>query len=113
MWNPPSLSLIWPPFFRYDMNEESQMVSTAALAVKSNLITRRMALEKLRSVYPFENIEAIVMQLDEEAEEMAEHSVENMLAKALKNEGEEKQDADEQEAEREGTRGDEEEAPRR
>lgn len=110
MWNPPSLTLIWPPFFRYDMNEESQMVSTAALALKSNLITRRMALEKLRAVYPFENIEAIITQLDEEAEEQAEHSVENMLAKALKNE--DREDAAD-EAEREGTQGDEEEAPSR
>lgn len=109
MWQPPSLSLIWPPFFRSDMTEEQQLVSTTALALQSNMITRRMALEKLRAVYPFENIEAVLEQLDEQVEEMSEHSVENMLAKALKGKkGEEELDAAD-EAESEGAGGDEEE----
>lgn len=91
MWQPPSLSLIWPPFFRSDMTEEQQVVSTTALALQSNMITKRMALEKLRSVYPFENIENVLEQLEEQAEEMAEHSVEQLLAKAVKT-GEDKND---------------------
>jgi hypothetical protein len=86
MWNPPSLSLIWPPFFRFDMNEEQQMVTTAALAVQGNLITRRMALEKLRSVYPFENIDAVSEQLEEQVEQTASQNVEHLLTKAMKTE---------------------------
>lgn len=86
MWKPPSLTLVWPSFFRSDATEETQMVNTAALALKANMITRRMALEKVRSVYPFENIEAVLEQLDEEAEESAEHQVERMLSKAMSGE---------------------------
>jgi len=84
MWHPPSLTIIWPPFFRSDMTEEQLVVSTAALALKSSMITRRMALEKMRSIYPFENIETVLEQLDEEAEKVAEHSIESMLSKAMK-----------------------------
>ena len=86
MWNPPSLSLVWPSFFRLDMNEEQQMVTTAALAVQANLITRRMALDKLRAVYPFENIDAIAEQLHEQIEEDASQNVEHLLTKAMKSE---------------------------
>ena len=48
------------------MTEEQQMVSTASMAVSAGLITKRMALEKLRPVFPFENIEAIVEQIEKE-----------------------------------------------
>lgn len=84
MWNPPSLSLVWPSFFRFDMNEEQQIVTTAALAVQGGLITRRMALEKLRSVYPFENIDAVSQQLEEQVEAGASQNVEHLLTKAMK-----------------------------
>lgn len=104
MWQPPSLSLIWPPFFRSDRTEEQQVIATAALALQSNMITKRMALEKVRSVYPFENIENVLEQLEEQGEEMAEHSVEKLLAKAMKT-GEEKEDGG---AERRGEAEDEE-----
>lgn len=86
MWQPPSLTLVWPAFFRLDMTEESQTVMTASMALKSNMITRRMALEKLRSIYPFENIEAVLEQLEEEAEQNAEHEIENLLSKAMSGE---------------------------
>lgn len=86
MWNPSSLSIVWPPFFRFDMNEEQQMVTTAALAVQANIITRSMALEKLRSVYPFENIDQVMQQLEKQLEREASPNVEHLLAKALKTE---------------------------
>jgi len=107
MWQPPSLSLVWPPFFRSDRTEEQQVIATAALALQSNMITRRMALEKIRSVYPFENMEAVLEQIEEQAEEAAEHSVEKLLSKAMKSE--EKDEADEDgAAERSGEEEDEE-----
>jgi hypothetical protein len=92
MWKPPSISLFWPPFFRTDAAEQQQVVAMASLALQSNMITRRMALEKLRSVFPFENIEAVLTHLDEQVEETAKHSVENLLEKAMKAD-EEKDDA--------------------
>ena len=107
-WNPPSLSLVWPPFFRSDMTEEQQIVSTAALALQSNMITRRMALEKLRPVYPFENIEAVLEQLEHDAEEAAEHSVEKMLAKAMKSGETEGDDGESERTKRSGEEEDEE-----
>lgn len=64
----------------------------ASLALQSNMITRRMALEKLRPVFPFENIEAVLTHLDEQVEEATKHSVETLLQKAMKDD-EEKDDA--------------------
>ena len=105
-WNPPSLSLIWPPFFRADKADEQLVVATTAAALQANMITRRMALEKIRPIYPYENMEAVLAQLDEEAEHAAEHSVEKMLAKVMDHGAENEPER----ADREGT-GDDEEAP--
>lgn len=105
-WNPPSLSVVWPPFFRADRAEEQLVVSTAALALQSNMITRRMALEKIRSVYPYENVEAVLDQLAEDAEHASEHSVEKLLSKAM-TAHEEKPDG----AAKQDGKGEDEEAP--
>jgi hypothetical protein len=71
-WRPPSISVLWGPFFRPDTAEQQLTVAMVVQAWVAggagNLITRRMALEKLKEVFPYESEEAILQQLDEEAE---------------------------------------------
>ena len=97
MWKPPSLSVVWPPFIRPSATEEMQLVSLAATAKQAGLVTSQMALEKLRSVFPFENIEVIVEKLEEEAKHRTD--VEHMLAQAMKPSPDENEDEDEDEDE--------------
>lgn len=72
LWRPPSLSVIWGPFFRPDTAEQQLTVAMVVQAWVAggagNLITRRMALEKLKDVFPYESEEAILKQLEEEAQ---------------------------------------------
>lgn len=68
-WLPPSLSIIWGPFFRPDIAE--QQLTVAMVVQAGHLITRSMGLEKLKTVFPFENVDLILKQLEEEAQERA------------------------------------------
>ena len=99
MWRTPSLSVIWPPFVRPSAAEEMQLVSLAATAKQAGLITSHMALEKLRPIFPFENIQSVVEQLEEEAKHRTD--VEHMLAQAMKpsSPGDDYDDEDEDEDE--------------
>lgn len=100
MWKQPSLSVIWPPFVRSSIAEEAQVVTLVATAKQAGVITSRMALEKLRPVFPFENLEAVAEQLDEEAKHRTD--VEHMLAQAMKPAKDEDEDEDKDEDEDEG-----------
>lgn len=82
MWKQPSLSVVWPSFVRPNETEEQQIVSLVAQAKQSGLITARMALEKLRPVFHFENLETVVEQLEEETKHRTE--VEHLLSQAMK-----------------------------
>lgn len=82
MWKPLSLSVVWPPFVRMNAQDENQLITGVVMAAQGGVVTRRMALEKLRQVFPFENIDAALEDLDEESKHKM--GVEHMLAQAMK-----------------------------
>lgn len=96
MWKPPSLSVVWPAFVSPSAQDEQQIISGVALAMQAGVITRRMALEKLRGVFPFENVDAVLEQLEGEAKQRTE--VEHLLAQAMRPSSPGEDEADEDEA---------------
>lgn len=82
MWKPLSLSVVWPQFIGMNTQDEHQLITGVVTATQAGVITRRMALEKLRQVFPFENIDAVIEDLDGESKHKM--NVEHMLAQAMK-----------------------------
>ena len=82
MWKPLSLSVVWPQFVGMNAQDENQIITGVVTATQAGVITRRMALEKLRQVFPFENIDAVIEDLDGESKHKM--NVEHMLAQAMK-----------------------------
>lgn len=104
MWKPPSLSVIWPSFVSPTPQDEQQIINGVSLAMQAGIVTRRMALEKLRDVFPFENIDVVLQQLDEETKHKT--GVEHMLAQAMKPETlppEDEEDENDGESDESGT----------
>jgi len=103
MWKPLSLSVVWPPFIRMNAQDENQLITGVVMAAQAGVVTRRMALEKLRQVFPFENIDAALEDLDEESKHKM--GVEHMLAQAMKPETppEDEEEENDGEADESGT----------
>lgn len=83
----PSLSVKWGDYDKPDPEEESKIVTTVRTAMGGGssggdpLITKRIALEKIRGVFPIENVEAVLEELEKESEERADRELE--AAKAV------------------------------
>lgn len=94
MWQAPNITLQWGPYFRTDPEEEQKAVDTMAKAVEAGFATKRMAVEKLRSVLKVENVSAALEALEEEAAEReakaneAAHELAQMNANAGLDDGE-------------------------
>lgn len=71
-----ALSLKWGTYFKPDALEDQQMVTTSVTAYDAGLITRRMAVQKLRRVYGIENVDQALEQIEAEAQERAQKQAE-------------------------------------
>jgi len=88
MWQPPSLTLRWGPYFRAAPEDEQKLVDLVAQARDAGLITRRTAVERVARQFGIENVDEYVDALEKEDEkrdaaslEKAEMALASMSAK--------------------------------
>lgn len=96
-WQPPSLTVRWGPYRAPSPEEQKQAIDgvmsllggggSAGSTTGTKIITREMALEKLKSegVIEFESTEAVIQALEDEqaeADEKARADAKNALADA-------------------------------
>lgn len=68
-WVAPPLTLSWGRYFRLDSDEEAKTVELVAKAKDAGLTTKRAAIEKLRGVFDYKDVDAVLNELDDEADE--------------------------------------------
>lgn len=69
IWLPPRVTPVWGEYFPPTAEDEKATVEMAANAYEKKIITRELAIEKLRGIFQFESAELIEEELEEEAEE--------------------------------------------
>lgn len=67
-WLEPSLTLKWGPYVKPTPEDDAQLVNVAVLAKRENLITVRSAVDKIRSVFAIEDVDAFIEALQTEAD---------------------------------------------
>lgn len=77
----PSLTVQWGDYDKADPEEESKIVTTVRTALGGAgggepLITRRLALQKIRTVFGVENVDAVLDELEQEGAERQEKALE-------------------------------------
>jgi hypothetical protein len=72
VWLPPRVTPAWGVYFTATAEDEKATVETAKAAFEGKLMTRELAIEKLRGVFQFESAEVLAEELDKQAEEEAE-----------------------------------------
>lgn len=94
----PDLTLVWGGYSKPDPEDEQKTVSAVKAAYEAGVITRRMALEKLKSanVFHIENIDAALAELDGEAARASkrEEGLVGAMARLAEREDEDEDDAD-------------------
>ena len=77
-WLDPSLTLKWGPYQKPDAEEQQAIATSVKTLLDAGLITKSMALEKLKSagIIDVENIAAVVEELEHEAEEAQQKAME-------------------------------------
>jgi hypothetical protein len=68
-WFCPRIKPVWGRYFENGPEDEKLTVETAAMAFEKKLMTREIAVEKLRGIFAFDSATEVAEQLDEEAEE--------------------------------------------
>ena len=63
------IDLAWGRYFRADADEEAKAVELSVKALDGGVATKRMALEKLRAVFDIKDVDAVLEELEEEADE--------------------------------------------
>lgn len=76
VWFPPRVTPAWGEYFKATADDEKATVETAKAAFEGKLVTRQLAIEKLRGVFQFESAELLAEELDKQAEEEAEQALE-------------------------------------
>jgi len=72
-WQPPSLSVTWPSYFRPTPEDQKALGDTVRDDLDANLITLKTAVEKRADFYGIEDVEAYVAELEQaKADKMAE-----------------------------------------
>lgn len=80
-WRPPRLTLRWGQYLKADAADSQATVATTIAALEAGLITKKRAVEKLKTIFGVESIDAEMAAL---AEERSEHArVENEAAHLL------------------------------
>lgn len=65
-WLGPSMRAVWPRYFGLSAEEEKATVDLTATAFEAGLITRGLAVAKLKAVFPHESSEALAEELEED-----------------------------------------------
>jgi len=68
-WFTPRIKPVWGRYFEQGAEDEKAAVETAAMAFEKGLMTRTIAIEKLRGVFVFQSAAEIAEMLDKEAEQ--------------------------------------------
>ncbi len=82
----PSLTVKWGSYDQADPETEDKLVSTVVAARGKGpgggepLITKRIAIYKLREVFDIENVDALLDELEKEAEESAQREIDAATA---------------------------------
>lgn len=84
-WVGPRLRAVWPKYFSASTSEEKETVDLTATAFEAGLITREMALEKLKPIFPHQSSSELAKELEEhgvarQAARVATVSAENAAA---------------------------------
>jgi hypothetical protein len=74
-WLKPSLALRWGSYTKLDGDEQQKIVDATLKSYQGGLITRRMAVEKLKPVYGIENVDAVLEALEKEDKEKADKAL--------------------------------------
>lgn len=83
-WFPPRIKPVWGEYFDQSAEDEKAAVETAAMAFEKGLMTRTIAIEKLRGVFVFQSAAEIAEQLDKEAEQKQADALAMMQNSATK-----------------------------
>ncbi len=70
-WFTPRIKPVWGRYFEQSAEDEKAAVETAAMAFEKGLMTRTLAIEKLRGVFVFQSAAEIAEELDEADEKAA------------------------------------------
>lgn len=65
IWGP-ALTLKWGPYIRLDATDEKTVVDVARTAKDAGLVTRAIAVERVKAVFGIEDVSAVLDALDEE-----------------------------------------------
>lgn len=68
-WSDPLVTLRWGDYFKPDADDEAKVVATTVAARNASIITKRMALEKVRRIFGIQSIEQAEQALKDEADE--------------------------------------------
>lgn len=75
-WFGPNIRPQWGPYFEATAEEEKATVETVATASQAELVPKKLALEKLRHVFPFETAAMVLDELEKEKQERKDDEVE-------------------------------------
>lgn len=68
-WRMPPIGLSWGRYFRLDADEEQKTVQLVAAAKDAGVATRRACVEKLNGVFDYKDVDQVLEELDDEADE--------------------------------------------
>jgi hypothetical protein len=89
-WFSPRIKPVWGAYFEQSAEDEAAVVNTAAMAFEKGLMTRTLAIEKLRGVFVFQSAAEIAEQLEEEAAKKQEEALALMATKPTPGEKDDK-----------------------
>lgn len=79
MWVSPLIQVKWGPYFKPDPADQKVVIDLAVAAINGGLITKRIAVEKIASIFDIENVDAVLESLEEEAQETHDSDLEKQV----------------------------------
>jgi len=84
-WLSPTLQVKWGPYFRPEPAEQLQIVQLVQAALggapgAKPLITPRIGIEKIQDFFGIENVDAVLDELEKQAEEQAQNELDAATA---------------------------------
>lgn len=80
-WMAPTLQVQWGAYFKPDPAEQKQVVEMTVAALGGGatgsdpLITKRIAVERLKPIFGIENVDAVLEELEKERDEASERAI--------------------------------------
>ncbi len=81
-WHQPPLFFVWGDYFKPSGEEEFMLMQSAEKAVTAGIATKRVLVEKLRSVLGIRDVESYMAELEAEQEQAMERDKEMLKAEA-------------------------------